>query len=394
MSQFLHFLEVAVVVALMFGVLVAAHEWGHYLFARWFKMGVEEFAIGMGKKVRTITRKTAPLEPGSDILQTTEYNLRLIPFGGFVRIVGMEPKEDGSEVYVPGGFYSKAPWKRFLVLLAGPLFSLIAGVLVLIPVYAIYGVKRNTNEPVIASVRKDGPADKAGIKPNDRVLEVDGRPISKFSELVHVVSTSSGKKIHLKLQRDAKPVEVDVVPVATEGMLFDDDMQDTGETGVIGRISVSPMQAETPMPFGAAVYEAVRTPWQAVAGVMRMVRTPQDFENNVGGPGTIVKAVSVTTQEGYRYVFWLAAMLSISLGIMNLLPVPPLDGGQMMVAVAEMFRGGRRLSFRVQNWVFGTGFVILGCFIAAVLFVDAKRIRQGGEEPPKPSPSQSAAPAK
>lgn len=394
MSQFLHILEVVVVAGLMFGVLVAAHEYGHYLFAKLFKMGVEEFAIGMGKKVKTLARKTAPLEPGSDIEQTTEYNLRLIPFGGFVRIVGMEPKEDGSEAYVPGGFYSKSPWKRFLTLLAGPLFSLIAGVALLIPVYAIYGIRKNTNEPVIASVKVDGPAGKAGVKPDDRVLEVNGQPISKFSEMVKVVSVSTGKTVHLKLQRADKTLEVDVVPEAVEGMIFDENMQDTGETGTLGRISISPQQAEVPMPFGAAIVEAVRTPWAALTGVVKMLRTPKDFENNVGGPGTIVKAVSVTTQEGYRYVFWLAAMLSISLGIMNLLPVPPLDGGQMVVAIAEMLRGGRRLSFRVQNWVFGTGFVILGCFIAAVLFVDVKRIRQSNEDPPKPAATQTAEPSK
>src|SRR5207302_10904574 len=115
----------------------AAHEYGHYLFARIFGMGVEEFAIGMGKKLLVWRRKTYPVgnvEPSGEeaitqppqATETTEFTIRAWPVGGFVRIKGMVPEEDGSEIRIPGGFYSKAPWKRLIVLFAGPLFSVLA----------------------------------------------------------------------------------------------------------------------------------------------------------------------------------------------------------------------------------------------------------------------------
>ncbi|HKU53309.1 MAG TPA: site-2 protease family protein, partial [Nitrospira sp.] len=177
-----HYLLTAVVFVVMLCVLVAAHEYGHYLLARLFGMGVEEFAIGFGKKpIWTWMRKTysvqrnpGPAGPsvplhletssyptdGSSALQpepetsptpsqvkltvqeTTDFTIRPWPLGGFVRIKGMVPEEDGSETKVPGGFYSKAPWKRFIVLLAGPVFSVLAGVIILFGLKLAMGEER------------------------------------------------------------------------------------------------------------------------------------------------------------------------------------------------------------------------------------------------------------
>src|SRR5579862_3018711 len=189
------YLLTAVVFLVMISVLVAAHEYGHYLLARFFNMGVEEFAIGMGKKVKVWRRKTyelpvsqsyvhdlgvvshgAALEGGDHpaqselvetghgpaLRETTEFTVRVLPVGGFVRIKGMVPQDDGSEVNIPGGFYSKPPWQRLVVLIAGPAASVLSGILVLIFLFLAQGVNRGIDTPVLGDVSPGSVAASAG----------------------------------------------------------------------------------------------------------------------------------------------------------------------------------------------------------------------------------------
>lgn len=150
----------------MFSLMVAIHEWGHYLFARFFKMGVSEFSIGMGNPiVWTFRKKKYVRSTGEE--SETKFNIRPLPLGGFVKIDGMEPQEDGSEVNVIDGFYSKSPWQRIVVLVAGPLFSILLGLAILIPSFMTWGSQRaNTTAEGLA---KDGAAIAAGLKPGDKI---------------------------------------------------------------------------------------------------------------------------------------------------------------------------------------------------------------------------------
>jgi Predicted membrane-associated Zn-dependent proteases 1 len=217
---------------LIITVLVAAHEYGHYLFAKIFGMGVEEFAIGFGRNpIWTYRRKTYRLpiardqvvEPYSEssasgmpgemtrrtitpvvvetpegryIEETTNFTIRAWPLGGFVRIKGMMPEDDGSEVRIPGGFYSKDPWKRFIVLLAGPVFSVLAGVIMLIGLYSTAGTEKQPGPGVglysegLSSVCCRAPGRRPHrfdkwrsnllLLPDDRACPKRGRPETQF----------------------------------------------------------------------------------------------------------------------------------------------------------------------------------------------------------------------
>ena len=223
MGSIFYYLETAVVLVVMFSVLVAAHELGHYLFARLFNMGVEEFAIGFGKKpifqwmkrtytipikddeVAAIVHTSSGIDiegsghrPAEDMVEeespsgkilreTTRFTVRPWPLGGFVRIKGMLPEEDGSETTIAGGFYNKPPIQRLVVLFAGPLFSVLAGILILTPLYMTTGQGVPDLSPQIGAVSPEGPAGKAGLKEKDIVDSVDGKPISKFYELISIV---------------------------------------------------------------------------------------------------------------------------------------------------------------------------------------------------------------
>ncbi len=237
MPPYLNYPLVGIVFLLMISILVAAHELGHYLFARMFNMGVEEFAIGFGKRpLVTWMRRTYRVDPpdpsvetpsgesaatpdaqhpapNAPTTETTDFTIRAWPLGGFVRIKGMLPEDDGSEVKIPGGFYSKPPWQRFLVLLAGPLFSVAAGVLMLIPIFMLAGIMRPSNEPVIGQVTKDSPAETAGLRQGDRIVSIAGKPVRTFFDFHSVVRDSGGKKLSLELERDGAPLRVEVVPL-------------------------------------------------------------------------------------------------------------------------------------------------------------------------------------
>lgn len=411
----------------MISVLVAVHELGHYLFARLFGMGVEEFAIGFGRKpiwtyarkkhlvlvkpgdvvkprleapgihgeTSSIERKT--IEPvvvqtakGEFVEQTTNFTFRAWPLGGFVRINGMMPEEDGSETKVPGGFYNAAPWKRFIVLLAGPAFSVLAGIVMLVPLLMTAGVQKVDQRPVISSMVTPSPAATAGLKPGDRIVSIGGKPINTFYDMIEVVKVSADKRLPIVFERKGKRIESFITPEGSKdpSPVRGPDLEFTGELAMQAKIGVLPGVAYERLPLGTAVTEAFYAPIKAVQMLAKIVVQPKMLKDSVGGPITMLGATAQAATAGVASVVNLAAMLSISVGIFNILPVPPLDGGQMAIAIAEMFRRGRRLSMRVQNTVAIAGFVMVMSLFVFVMFVDVQRQFQPKDEgfkspPPK-----------
>ena len=402
-----HILLVAVVFPTMLIVLVGAHEMGHYLFARLFGMATEEFAIGMfGKPLVVLGKRryTIPLRPGDDpgnrgepnpleggataeptevvetpngrlLRETTVFTIRPWPVGGFVRIKGMIPQEDGGETRVPGGFFSKAPWKRWVVLAAGPAFSMIAGVLLLIPVLTIQGVQKPTGRPVVADLIVGDPADKGGLKPKDRIVSVDGTTTSTWFDVLSNVRDKGEKPIALVIERDGKRLEKTVVGRLDESPtdVADAKGEPTGERRVQTKLGMSAEWKQASIPFGEAVGVAVKMPYRSAMDLIGKLSHPAELKKSVGGPGTMIMATSASVDQGFGSIMTLAALLSISLGIFNLLPFPPLDGGQMWIAFVEMLRGGRRLSMRTQVRVINVGFAFVLMLICTVLVIDVQR---------------------
>jgi regulator of sigma E protease len=414
-------LSIAVFLVII-SVLVAGHEYGHYLFARIFKMGVEEFAIGFGKpSIWTWKKKdyeialpagdSTPVGPiriesgGSSVeggmqwrdaevierngqkfqRETTVFNFRPYPFGGFVRIKGMVPQEDGGETQIPGGIYSKPAWQRLIVLFAGPAFSVISGILLLIPVFMLDGIP-DINTPVLGGMNKEDSGYKAGLRPDDRVLSIDGKPINQFIDMVKIVRVSGGKTLMFEIERAGEKKQIAVVPTQQKepSPVLDADMAPTGDTKIQAKIGVQPAGAKRRASFGEAVNEALLTPVKSVQGLARIFSKPQTFTDQMGGPATMLAYTAGAVQAGFSQVIILAALLSISVGIMNLLPIYPLDGGQMAVAIAEMIRGGRRLSLRVQNAIGSIGFVLVLLLFASVFYADFKRFVPGPSKPGAP----------
>jgi regulator of sigma E protease len=489
----LYYVWVLIVFVTMISILVAAHELGHYLFARWFKMGVEEFAIGFGKRplfiwgrrtyhvplpanseearlareaeakqhvdgshvleakitqsevfeaargdgdelpepamstapamtaegsplqkasVKERGRESLPFEGGSEttiapvpvmtaegpaLRETTVFTVRPWPVGGFVRIKGMVPQDDGSEVDVPGGFYSKPPWQRLMVLLAGPLFSVLAGIMVLIPVYMYHGIERVSQEPVVGNLPVESPAYEAGLRPGDRIVRIDDQPIERFYDILRTVRFQPGREMPIEWERGGERMASTVTPVLNEREtpILDHRLDFTPDLARQAVIGVPMNQELVRLDAGEATYEALYMPVKAVKIIGGIFVKPARFEQSVGGPGTMVMATGLMVQQGIGKVLWLAALLSISVGIFNLLPVPPLDGGQMAMAIAEMFRGGRRLSMQVQNLASTVGFLLVIMLMLSAIVVDVRRLtnRPAPNRPAPSAPAPETAPA-
>ncbi len=383
LSTAVNYTTVAVVFLLMISILVAAHELGHYLFARLFGMGVEEFAIGFGKKPLIVwMQKTYKVQDdrdgNSEQTETTDFTIRPWPLGGFVRIKGMIPEEDGSEVSVPGGFYSKAPWQRFIVLLAGPAFSVIAGILVLIPLYATIGIDRLVGEPIVAAVMAEGPAKDSGIKAGDKVVSVNGERVNGFFELQAKMRHLGGQEVQVSVDRAGQQLAFPVKSVWAENdsMARDANGDATGEWSRQGLLGIELQRGKdvlVKLPLPQAFTSAINAPVQAVRNIISLIKRPKNFSKSVSGPATMVAFTKYALDKGIATVLKLAALLSISVGIFNLLPFSPLDGGQMVVSVLEMLRRGRRLSIELQTKLSAVGMSLIAVLVLFAWFFDFKR---------------------
>lgn len=362
---------------LIMSILVAAHEYGHYLFARLFGMGVEEFAIGFGKKGATLWKKKYKIrnkETGELVEGETEYNFRLIPLGGFVRIKGMVPEEDGSEVRIPAGFYQASPFARLIVLLAGPAFSVLAGILIAAIVIVSWGRMVPDSAPLLGKLSPDSPALAAGLQKGDTILSIDGVPIKVFFDIVRNVRDKGDKPIHIVANRGGKNLEIDVRPVVDKepSMVLDETMNDTGRRKIQSKLGIAPNMRTESVPVIEALSMSATLPFAYIKAFGTVIRQNQIAEN-VSGPVGIAKATGEAVDAGIRSVLIMAATLSISLGIMNLFPIPPFDGGQIVVALIEMARRGRRISFKLQSMVNLMGMAMIGLLFISVMYLDLTR---------------------
>lgn len=367
----LDFVKGAIGILVVFTAIVGIHELGHYLAARWRGMVVEEFAFGIGPKVLAYRNRRDEL-----------ISLRLLPIGGFVRVRGMEPEEDGSEVYVERGFYNRGLLSRAIVLAAGPFASIVGGLALAWIGLAAFGQPDIAPEVRIASVEEGSAAQAAGLQPGDEIILVDGKSPGGPLEFRNTISESKGRPLRLTLLREGKEMQVEVAPRLKQDVpLFDKEgnpildekgEQKKGPDYQLG-IRMEAKQIFKPVGFLEAGRLAVRQTTEIVVGTVAVFTKVREIKDNVGGPITIGVISAKAAQTGLASLILLASIISISLGLINLLPVPPLDGGQLLIVGIEALRGGRRLSFQAQNAIALVGFLFVMALIVAVFTVDINR---------------------
>lgn len=348
-------------------VIVFVHEMGHYLVARWCGVAIQTFSIGFGRELI-----------GWDDKQGTRWRLSAIPLGGYVRFVGdmnaaSTPDNDvitnASPELAPRLFANKNVWQRIAVVAAGPIANLILTFLILYSLLLGYG--RYTIPPVVGSVIAGSVAESAGLQPGDRIVSVDGYAVRGFEDFQRLVATSPQRPVSITLQRNESPTTIVLTPEAAE-------VQDRfGNTQRIGRIGVSRDVADTDVTLykpGAIeaiglTFEEIRFIVQRTAAFLGDFFVGRGDVEQLGGPVKVAKVSGEVATLGIIALINLTALLSLNIGIFNLLPVPMLDGGHLMYYLVEAVRG-RPLSMKVQEIGFRFGFALVLALMVFTLVND------------------------
>lgn len=311
----------------------------------------------------------------------TEFSLLLLPLGGFAAIKGMQPREDGSETRVERGFFSRPPWQRLLVLFAGPLFSVLFGVVLAFVSLVAHG--RQEMSTLVSLVAADGAAKQAGLVEGDRILRIAGEPVTNFFELTEQVRFAYeerggelvGRPLEVVVSRNGEERVFTVTPRVDESAspVLNAELEPTGEERRQAKLGVGLSPVFVPMAPGEAAVESLLLPVRVTQHVGAMFTSIEVARQSVGGPAAMVESTSMAVQSGFWATVMMAASLSVVLGIMNLLPIPPLDGGQMVIAFIEMVRGNKRLSLGLQAALHNVGAALVMLLMLAAITLDASR---------------------
>ncbi len=351
-------------------IIIFVHELGHYLIGRWCGIKALVFSLGFGPQIASYTDKHG-----------TKWRLALIPLGGYVKFVGDEEKIDTvssqSSPIVDGSFASVHAWKKAATVFAGPFFNVLFTVVILTLFFFIYG--RVAIEPVVGSLVKDSPAVQSGLELGDRFVEMDGRRVESFEDLMNYVTFHGKEPIEFKIERMGRVFTTVITPKVVER---DDGFGNRTQSAMIG-VGV-PVDSNNPTRldptyikhihygFLTAVREALnRTAFIATQTVLFMSRLIEGKEDRcrLSGPSKTVKIAWKVSEAGFISLLNLAAFLSISVGLINLFPILPLDGGHLLCHVIEVITG-KTISTKIQGIVFRLGFSILLLFIIFVFLND------------------------
>lgn len=352
-----HF-EVLLIFILALGGMIFVHELGHFIAARWAKIEVEEFGFGLPSyKIATLFK-----------WQGTEFTIHALPLGGFVR-----PKGE-NDPNVPGGLAAASPWKRLGVLFAGPLMNLLTAMVVFALVIGLQGVP--ISGPIgIAGITPGSPAEKAGIQTGDVILAMNGEEIRDVSQALSIIRANLDKPVEIEIARGTEQLLITAVPLSSR-------TKEEGALGVLLTPSTRPATVAEMISGGAAntAYQTAAIVYLPVA-LGRGIIAPE--EARVIGLKGIYDLFNFAAQEdaqsraeasstpgsGDRPTYWilnLIAVLSVSLGVLNLFPIPALDGGRILFTLPEiLFR--RRIPPKWENAVNGVAMLML---ILLLLFIN------------------------
>lgn len=344
--------------------VVFVHEMGHFLVARWCGIRVAAFSIGFGRELAGFTDRRG-----------TRWKLSAIPLGGYVRFEGDDNAASVPDAealsHVPlaerRGLFHFAPlWQRFAVVAAGPLANFILAILVFAAVFTIVG--RPHILPVAESVMPGSAADHAGFEPGDRILSVDGNGIQSFSELQGIVMLSADETLTIIVDRQGEPITLTAVPERQEQP---DRLGGTHRIGVLG-ITAGEVDFRRDDPLTAlsqGMRETSHIVDRTLTYIGRLI-TGREGPEQLSGPIRIGQVSgAVASSGGIPGLIYLAAVLSVSIGLFNLFPVPMLDGGHLLFYTLEALRG-RPVSPHLQDLGFRIGFALVIMLFIFVTFND------------------------
>jgi regulator of sigma E protease len=334
-------------------VLVLVHECGHYFSARAFGVKVEEFGLFFPPRLWSFMRKG------------TRYSINAIPIGGFVKLAGEEDPD------VPGSLASKKPWVRIIVLAAGSVMNAILPIILFSLAFMIpHNVVKG--EVVVQEVAPDSPAEEMGIQVGDTILVVNGKTVEGLADVSTQINLKLGQELKMVVEHpDATWETITVVPrwQPPEG---------EGAVGILSAVPDATTVSES-FPFWEAIPKGFTECFDTYVlyknGIISLIIGASPA--TVAGPVGIAELTGEAARAGFSYLLQFAAFFSINLAIINIFPLPALDGGRIVFVVLEWIRGGKRISARVEGLIHTAGFFLLIAAMLAITYQDIARIIAG-----------------
>lgn len=337
---------------IILGIIIFLHELGHFMTAKYYKMPVLEFAIGMGPKV--FSKK----------INETAYSIRLLPLGGFVNIGGMQP-EDDPEKQVKDGFYTKSPFSRFVVLIAGIMMNFISSIIAIFIMLSVTGgVPAGYIKPIVGSVNENSAA-KNVLQVNDRIIEINGKKIKNWEDLANAIYKINekgykGENISLKIMRDNKEISTDTK------LTYSEELKINALGIVATQTKISFFQKISASFYTFGNY------FKVMADGLKMLITGKVSAKEVTGPVGLPKYVGQAYKDGGGIgLLNIFILLSINIGLMNLLPIPALDGGRLLFVIPEFF--GIKVNKKIEERIHMVGMLLLLGLMVFIVFNDVMK---------------------
>ncbi len=352
---------------IVLSVIVFVHEFGHYIIAKWCGVKIDAFSIGFGKELLGWTDKSG-----------TRWKIAALPLGGYVKMFGdssaastadAEAMDKMSSAEKALTFHHKSLPKKAAIVAAGPLANFILTIALF--TYFIMTSGLPSADPVVGQIMPDSPAQAAGLKTGDRVLKINEDDVSSFNDIPYLISTNLGTPVTLYIERGGKPLTVTLTPKEVES---DDGLGNKVKHPLIGIKSQELKYEEADI--GKAVSESVRRTYMICTATLKAVGQMITGKRGIGdlkGPIGIAQLSGQATQKDFHTTLWLIALISANLGLVNLFPIPLLDGGHLVFYCVEALRG-RPLAEKIQEWGFRFGAFVLASLMVLTIFNDVRNL--------------------
>lgn len=346
------------------GVLVFVHELGHFLFAKLFGVRVLKFSLGFGSKV--VSRQWGE----------TEYLVSAIPLGGYVKMFGeTEGEEEVPLAEQPRSFSHKPVWQRFGIVAGGPVFNLFFAVLLFFGMFFFAGLPEPVDTTVIGQVGPASVAEKAGIKPGDKVLRINGKETTSWEHVSGFIRESGGREVELLLEREGEQLTIKALPAMDKiKNLFGEEVGERYMLGITRKEGITYKETTLPEALEASFIQTWNLIYLTIMGIVKIIERVIPA-SELGGPIRIAELAGQQLEAGWLNLLYFMGLLSVNLGVLNLLPIPVLDGGHLVFLSIEGIR--RR---PLSNWAMEAsqkvGIFLLASLMIFVFYNDILRLVQ------------------
>lgn len=349
---------------IVLGVLVFVHELGHFLFAKLFGVKVLKFSLGFGNKL--VSRKWGE----------TEYLLSAFPLGGYVKMFG-EHQGEGEipPEEQPRSFSHKPVWKRFGIVAGGPVFNILFAVFLFFAMFSLAGLPEPVDTTTIGQVSPESAAEKAGIQVGDTILSINGQETATWTQVSELIRESGGREVVLVVHRDGRQITIHATPSMEKiKNLFGEEVGERYMLGITRTENIVYQDATLGEALQAAFIQTWNLSYLTVMGIIKIIERVIPA-TELGGPIRIAEIAGQQMEAGWINLIYFMGLLSVNLGILNLLPIPVLDGGHLMFLTIEGIRR-RPLSDRTMEMFQKIGIFLLVSLMVFVFYNDILRLVQ------------------